>query len=111
MRCEVCLKTPFEKARFFYTHYKEMKNCVICGKEGELSHHISYHPPLIIKLCRSCHNKLHFSKQDFYPWLKPKDSLKYSGGKLLYFNSYIWLCSDCYRKTTKEIPYTVSDKK
>lgn len=56
------------------SHLREIINFIISPvKEAELDHHLNYHPPKIIRLCRSCHGKLH--KKDFpNPLWKEKSS-------------------------------------
>jgi len=39
---------------------ESMEVCALCGKEGKLViHHIRYDPVKTIKICHSCHRKIH----------------------------------------------------
>lgn len=48
-----------------------MPECVACGADGVLDHHVSYDPPETVPVCRSCHTRIH--KDDgFRPDLTPE---------------------------------------
>jgi hypothetical protein len=62
--CNICKKIEYSKRDYRLKYLTHSKLCEICSKkEAELDHHITYNPPEIIRLCRSCHGKLH--KKDF----------------------------------------------
>lgn len=51
------------------------KQCYFCGnKKDNIFHHVSYNPEVVVRLCRSCHGKIHFlQKKDHEANIK-KDS-------------------------------------
>ena len=61
--CKTCRKIEYSKWEYWSKYRKDFKNnkkCELClEKDGELDHHITYNPATIIRLCRSCHGKLH----------------------------------------------------
>ena len=44
---------------------KLLASCPLCGEwvDRLVKHHVSYRPPVIVYVCRSCHAKLHFQKK------------------------------------------------
>lgn len=49
-----------------------MNNCIICGNSGKLvNHHICYKENITIKVCYSCHKRIHAGSK--YTELKPID--------------------------------------
>ncbi len=62
--CNICREIEYAKREYRLKYLSNSKFCELCGiKEAELDHHITYNPSKIIRLCRSCHGKLH--KKDF----------------------------------------------
>jgi len=59
----------------YIEEHDETEMCVVCCVEGAgIRHHVSYVPVRIIKVCRSCHAKIHHTKKnDKYEIYKPKD--------------------------------------
>ena len=52
-----------------------MNECVICGSKRFVeSHHLDYKKNIIIKICRTCHRKIHIGKG--FEFLKPIDKPK-----------------------------------
>ena len=61
-----------------------------CGHWGQLKivkHHYSYFPPKIIRICHSCHNKIHGKVKGIYErWQPPAyDASKFYGKQQLNF--------------------------
>lgn len=49
-----------------------IKECFVCGKKDkplEL-HHLIYEPQIVIPVCKSCHKKIHYSKDYIYNQFK-----------------------------------------
>lgn len=58
--CETCRKIEYSMRDYRLQHYEDFKSCQLCGtKEGQVRHHINYNPEKIIRICRSCHGKIH----------------------------------------------------
>lgn len=58
--CNICRRIEYSKKKFRSENLKSMNLCELCErKETELTHHITYDPPKTIKICRSCHGKIH----------------------------------------------------
>ncbi len=58
--CNICRRIEDSKKKFRSQNLKSMNLCELCErKEAELTHHITYDPPKTIKICRSCHGKIH----------------------------------------------------
>ncbi|MFW9878582.1 MAG: hypothetical protein ACFFG0_36335 [Candidatus Thorarchaeota archaeon] len=58
--CNICRKIEYSKKMFRSDNLKDKNLCEICEKnEAEIKHHITYDPPKTIKICRSCHGKIH----------------------------------------------------
>ena len=51
--------------------------CAICGKKldwkEEIGHHLNYAEAIKITVCRSCHSKIHLSKDEEYIEYRPVD--------------------------------------
>lgn len=58
--CNICRKIEDSKKKFRSQNLKSMNLCELCERnEAELKHHITYDPPKTIRICRSCHGKIH----------------------------------------------------
>ncbi len=58
--CEVCRTIEYEMKEYKSQHFQDFKLCELCGiKDVQVNHHIKYKPEKIIRICRSCHGKIH----------------------------------------------------
>lgn len=59
--CDPCRKIEYSLREYRKKHDKNDMSCELCGNKesGVVRHHVTYNPEVIIKLCRSCHGKVH----------------------------------------------------
>ena len=75
--CETCRKIEYSKKKYRLKHNNEFKLCELCVKnKAEVRHHITYSPEIIIKLCRSCHGKVHSKGYPNHLWKQRKNQIK-----------------------------------
>jgi hypothetical protein len=74
--CPICRKIESSKKEFRSENLKSMNLCELCEKnKAEIIHHITYNPSKTIKICKSCHGKIHkFGKYFPNPLWKDKKS-------------------------------------
>jgi hypothetical protein len=70
--CEICREMEYSVKTYRLKYYEDYKLCELCGKKkAKVNHHITYDPERILRLCRSCHGKVH--KKEFpHPLWKQK---------------------------------------
>jgi hypothetical protein len=58
--CDTCRKIEYDMRKYRLEHSYDFTLCELCGiKDYQIKHHITYKPEKIIKVCRSCHGKIH----------------------------------------------------
>lgn len=58
--CETCKNIEYAMREYRLQHVEDFKMCELCGiKDAQIKHHITYNPEKIIRVCRSCHGKIH----------------------------------------------------
>lgn len=61
--CETCRKIEYAIREYRMLHFNDFKLCELCGiKDAQVRHHITYNPEKIIRICRSCHGKIHYKQ-------------------------------------------------
>lgn len=55
---------------------QKSKDCYFCKNNKIIMHHMSYSPEVLIYLCKSCHNKLHFLVQEYHKQIKERNVIK-----------------------------------
>jgi len=57
-------------------HSQDFNLCELYGiKDARVEHHITYNPEKIIRLCRSCHGKVHYKDFPNPLWKQRKSKL------------------------------------
>lgn len=70
-----CLSVISSGEPFFYN---DTESCYFCNSSKQIiQHHLSYNPQKLIKICSSCHNKLHFLIKEYHTNIKEKDETIY----------------------------------
>ncbi|MCK4285059.1 MAG: hypothetical protein KAX18_02600 [Candidatus Lokiarchaeota archaeon] len=58
--CKTCKEIEYKMREYRLRHFQDFKVYELCGiKEVQIKHHITYKPEKIIRICHSCHGKVH----------------------------------------------------
>jgi hypothetical protein len=77
--CDTCRTIEYAKKQYRAENTRDYNVCELCGiGDAELDHHIIYKTEVKIRICRSCHGKIHkFGKNFPNPlWKEKKEKLE-----------------------------------